>query len=69
MIFLFTKLLLKLLQALKESTLTFEEELNTKLIRGITDLFVFRINRKYLKEIVAYKKTLKKQPMAQLKWH
>nr|WP_243430475.1 ABC transporter ATP-binding protein [Enterococcus sp. DIV2402] len=59
-IFLFTKLLLKLLQALKESTLTFEEELNTKLVRGITDLLVFRINRKYPKEIAAYKETAEK---------
>lgn len=53
-VFFITKLLLQLLQAIKESSLISEEVMNSILIRGITEMVTFRINKRYRKEIEKY---------------
>lgn len=53
-VFILTKILLKTLQKMKEKTLISEEAMNATLIRGMTELVTFRINRKYKKEIENY---------------
>lgn len=53
-VFILTKILLKTLQKMKEKTLVSEEAMNATLIRGMTELVTFRINRKYKKEIENY---------------
>ena len=45
---------MKTLQKMKEKTLISEEAMNATLIRGMTELVTFRINRKYKKEIENY---------------
>jgi ATP-binding cassette subfamily B protein len=53
-IFIITKYLLKILQAIKERSLISEEVMNNILIRGITEMVTFRINKRYKKEISNY---------------
>lgn len=53
-IFIVTKYLLKILQAIKENSLISEEIMNNTLIRGITEMVTFRINKRYKKEIANY---------------
>lgn len=53
-VFLVTKYLLKILQSIKESSLISEEVINNLLIRGITEMITFRINKRYQKEISKY---------------
>lgn len=53
-VFIVTKYLLKILQAIKESSLISEEAMNSTLIRGITEMITFRINKRYQKEISKY---------------
>ncbi|GAB2028074.1 ABC transporter ATP-binding protein [Lactovum odontotermitis] len=55
LVFIITKLLLNILQKIKENALINEEHLNTILTRGIFEMITFRINRKYSKEISKYK--------------
>lgn len=53
-VFVVTKILLTVLQAIKESSLISEEMMNGILIRGITEMVTFRINKRYRKEIEKY---------------
>jgi len=53
-IFIVTKYLLKILKAIKENSLISEEIMNNTLIRGITEMVTFRINKRYKKEIANY---------------
>lgn len=53
-VFMITKVLLKILQAIKESSLISEEMMNGILIRGITEMVTFRVNKRYKKEIEKY---------------
>lgn len=54
-IFIVTKYLLNILKKIKEDSLIFEEVMNSILIRGITEMVTFRINKRYKKEISNYK--------------
>ncbi|MCQ9210584.1 ATP-binding cassette domain-containing protein [Granulicatella seriolae] len=53
-VFFLTKFLLNVLQSLKESSLISEERMNHTLIRGITEMVTFRINKLYQREIADY---------------
>lgn len=53
-VFILTKYLLKVLQSLKETSLVSEEKMNHTLIRGITEMVTFRINKLYKREIANY---------------
>lgn len=53
-VFVVTKFLLKILQSIKENSLISEELMNGLLIRGITEMVTFRINRRYKREIKKY---------------
>lgn len=53
-VFIVTKLLLNVLQKIKEEALINEELLNNILTRGIFEMMTFRINRRYAKEISKY---------------
>lgn len=55
-VFVITKYLLKVLQQMKSQTLISEEKLNGTLIRGITEMVTFRINKRYKKEVDEYHK-------------
>lgn len=57
-IFIVTKYLLKILKAIKENSLISEEIMNNTLIRGITEMVIFRINKRYKKEIANYHEML-----------
>ncbi|MCK5129415.1 MAG: ABC transporter ATP-binding protein [Clostridiales bacterium] len=50
-VFLITKILLKKLYLVKNSTLMNEEKFTSKLVRAFMEMVVFRINRKYKTEI------------------
>ncbi len=54
LVFLLANILLKFLQSLKQSALDDQEALNKILVRGITELLTFRVNRRYRKESQRY---------------
>ncbi|MGM9902562.1 MAG: ABC transporter ATP-binding protein [Enterococcus sp.] len=54
LVYFVTKYLLRILQAIKEKSLISEEAMNSTLIRGITEMVTFRINKRYQKEINRY---------------
>lgn len=56
LVFIVTRVLLKVLQKLKQQTLLSEEQLNGTLIRGLIEMVTFRINRRYKKEVNHYQK-------------
>lgn len=55
-VIILTRLILSILQKMKEQTLISEERMNHILIRGINEMVTFRVNRRYKKEISDYKK-------------
>jgi ABC-type multidrug transport system fused ATPase/permease subunit len=56
LVFLITKLLLKKLYLVKNTTLINEEKLSSKFVRALMEMVVFRLNGRYKKEILEYSK-------------
>ena len=53
-VFIITKLLLKKLYLVKNTTLINEEKLSSRFVRALMEMVVLRLNRRYKKEIAAY---------------
>ncbi|WP_430611164.1 ATP-binding cassette domain-containing protein [Enterococcus sp. DIV0876] len=57
LVYVITRVLLRFLQTVKERSLISEEIMNSTLIRGITEMVTFRVNKRYKKEISKYHDT------------